>query len=64
MDQTPISTPKSEVKAIDFAIQTEHAADGRLERKRLLRKRMAMLVWNPRSRNLRRGFLRRWIEAR
>jgi hypothetical protein len=32
------STLESEVKAIDFAIQTEHAAEGKLERKRLLRK--------------------------
>jgi hypothetical protein len=57
MDQTPTSTPKSEVKAIDFAIQTEYSAKGKLGRMRLLRKRMAMLVWNPRARNLRRGFL-------
>jgi hypothetical protein len=54
--------PESEVNVIDFAVQTEHAFEGKLEEKRSLRKRMVMLVWNPRARNLRRSLLRRWIE--
>jgi hypothetical protein len=63
MDQTTTSTPESELKAADFAIQTEHAAKGKLGRMRSLRKRMP-LVWNPRAPNLRRVFLRRWIGVR
>jgi hypothetical protein len=39
IDQTTTSTPESELKAADFAIQTEHAAMGKLGRTRSLRKR-------------------------
>ena len=49
-------------KVIDFAIQKRNGDGVQLERRRSL-KRMGMLVWNPRARNLRRGFLRRWIEG-
>jgi hypothetical protein len=62
MDQTP--TPESEVKVNHFAIQTEHAAKEKLGRQRSLKKRKAMLVWNPKVENLMRGLLSRWIEVR
>ncbi len=52
------------MKVVDFAIQTEHAATGKLERRRSLRERMEMLVWNPRAWDPRRGLLMRWIEGR
>ena len=49
-------------KVIDFALQQGDGVEVQLERRRSL-KRMGKLVWNPRARNLRRGLLRRWIEA-
>jgi hypothetical protein len=56
------STPESKTKVIDFAIPEEGGGAAKLEGRKPFRKRVAMLMWNPRARNLRRGLLRRWIE--
>jgi hypothetical protein len=50
-----IEEDEAVTKVIDFALQQGDGVEVQLERRRKSLKRIGMLVWNPRARNLRRG---------